>query len=349
MPANAADSGVSAFDAALERMGLTEAGERAPMQPLAGGVSSDIVRVDLKSGPICLKRALAKLKVKADWQAPVERSRWEVEWMRVAGTIEPTAVPRILGEDVQSGTFAMTFLDPQRYPVWKGLLLQGHAHPLFAALVGARLGVIHQHTAHRPDIAQAFETDHIFFPIRLEPYLAASAVVHPDLAAPLTRLIEVTGHTKLALVHGDVSPKNILVGSDGPVFLDAECAWYGDPAFDLAFCLNHLLLKCLARPHAAQHYLACFAALLSAYLERVRWEPRAQLESRAAALLPGLLLARVDGKSPVEYITHEAERDVVRQTARRFLMEPSRELAAIAAAWEISVNALARQRLDGST
>jgi Ser/Thr protein kinase RdoA (MazF antagonist) len=96
-----------------------------------------------------------------------------------------------------------------------------------------------------------FATDAIFHAIRLEPYLLATARAHPDRAAALEKLAKTTARTKLTLVHGDVSPKNILIGPQGPVFIDAECAWFGDPAFDLAFCLNHLLLKCLWVPSAA--------------------------------------------------------------------------------------------------
>ena len=113
-------------------------------------------------------------------------------------------------------------------------------------------------------------------------------------------------------MHGDVSPKNILVGPEGPVFLDAECAWYGDPAFDLAFCLNHLLLKCVWVPAAKEKLLQCFSALSSSYLQRFSPE---NLEKRTASLLPALLLARVDGKSPVEYLD-EAQRSFVRERAR---------------------------------
>jgi hypothetical protein len=118
------------------------------------------------------------------------------------------------------------------------------------------------------------------------------------------------------------------------VFLDAECAWWGDPAFDLAFCLNHLLLKCLWNPAARDGFLACYAALAAAYLARVDWEPAAALEARAARLLPGLLLARVDGKSPVEYITTAAGRDRVRRVGRALLAAPPTRLAAVAAAWQ---------------
>ena len=109
--------------------------------------------------------------------------------------------------------------------------------------------------------------------------------------------------TKRALVHGDISPKNILHGPDGPVFLDAECAWFGDPAFDLAFCLNHLLLKGAREGADRTRYIAAFSALAGAYLAGVDWESASAIEARAAALLPALFLARVDGKSPVEYLT----------------------------------------------
>ena len=146
-------------------------------------------------------------------------------------------------------------------------------------------------------------------------------------------LIAQTQANKKALVHGDVSPKNILDSPLGPVFLDAECAWWGDPAFDLAFCLNHLLLKCVWRPHWSARYLESFDALAKAYFAGVDWEGPAAIEARVAGLLPGLFLARIDGKSPVEYITDEEDRMRVRRVARRFLLEPVEALAAIRAAW----------------
>jgi hypothetical protein len=115
--------------------------------------------------------------------------------------------------------------------------------------------------------------------------------------------------------------------------LDAECAWHGDPAFDIAFCLNHMLLKCLWTPRATAAFLACFAALAQSYLAGVTWEPAAAIEARAARLLPGLFLARVDGKSPVEYITRDEQRERVRRVARPLILEPPQQLAAIADAW----------------
>ena len=135
----------------------------------------------------------------------------------------------------------------------------------------------------------------------------------------------------MCLVHGDVSPKNILVGPGGPVFLDAECAWYGDPAFDLAFCLNHLLLKCLWVPEAKAAFLACYDALATAYLEAVTFPG---VEERTASLLPALLLARVDGKSPVEYL-QEPGKEYVRSMARELLRAAS-SLKQIREAWQES-------------
>lgn len=317
--------------AALRRMGLLEG--RAMGEPLTGGVSSDIWRIDLASGPICVKRALPKLRVAMDWQAPVTRNLYEARWIQTAAEAVPGAVPRLLGQDAESGALAMTYLDPARFPLWKSLLRAGRAEPDFATSVAAALVRIHAATAARPALAQAFATDEIFHAIRLEPYLLATARAHPDLAPRLEALASITAHTRLALVHGDVSPKNILAGPEGPIFLDAECAWWGDPGFDLAFCLNHLLLKCLWVPQARSGFLACFERLATTYLAGVDWEAPAALEARAAHLLPGLFLARVDGKSPVEYLTAEHDKARVRRMARALLARPLDRLSRVREAW----------------
>ena len=318
---------------ALRRMGLLTPGSTAPGARLTGGVSSDIWRIDLPGRSVCVKRALAKLRVAADWRAPVERNLYEAAWMRRAATAAPGAVPDLLGQDTASGALAMAFLPPDQYPLWKAELHAGHADPVFAARAGEILARIHATTAADPAVAAEFPTDDIFYDIRLEPYLVATGRAHPDLAKIFSALVHTTQTHKCALVHGDVSPKNILVGPHGPVFLDAECAWWGDPAFDLAFCLNHLLLKCLWTPASRDGFLACFDALAEEYLRGVAWEAADALEMRAAHLLPGLFLARVDGKSPAEYITTDPDKNHVRRTARALLTAPVDRLADIRAAW----------------
>jgi aminoglycoside phosphotransferase (APT) family kinase protein len=314
----------------LRAAGLAGTHDPLAFEILSGGVSSDIWRV----GAVCVKRALPRLRVAQLWEAPVERNRYERLWMETAGAAAPGAAPRVLAHDDAAGLFAMEFVD---LPLWKNLLRQGTADAAFAGQVGARLAAIHAGTAAREEIAARFPTDAIFHAIRLEPYLLATAAKHRDLHGILASMVEGTIRRKICLVHGDVSPKNILVGARGPVFLDAECAWYGDPAFDLAFCLNHLLLKCLWVPEHAPAYLACFEALHSRYLPGVNWEERQALEARTAALLPGLMLARVDGKSPVEYITRDAQKEQVRVFSRRFLLDPCESLRRLSEAWRASL------------
>lgn len=317
----------------LRAHGLAAADEWPSAEALSGGVSSDIWRVDLRSGPVCLKRALPRLRVAQRWEAPVERNFYEHRWMQVAGAIVPGIAPAVLAAD-DGGCFAMQYL--AGIPLWKNELAAGRADPAFAADVGTRLARIHAATAGNPEIARQFATDASFHAIRLEPYLLATARIHPEHAAKLKMLVDRTAGTRLALVHGDVSPKNILVGAHGPVFLDAECAWYGDPAFDLAFVLNHLLLKCLWVPAAAKRFIECYDALREAYSGAISWEDPRRFEARAASLLPGLLLARVDGKSPVEYLTDDTQKNRVRSVAGALLDESPSTLAQVRDAWQRS-------------
>ena len=322
----------------LRSSGLARATEFPAAEPLTGGVSSDIWKVALAAGTICVKRALPRLRVKQVWEAPVGRNRFERLWMETAAAIVPGIAPKVLASD-ESGIFAMEYLDPATHPLWKAELAAGRASPAFAAQAGHALVRIHAGTASRSDFAARFATDASFHAIRLEPYLLATARAHPDLASRLEELAATTAGTRLALVHGDVSPKNILCGPAGPILLDAECAWYGDPAFDLAFCLNHLLLKCLWVPQARERFLTCFDAFADAYLSGVAWELPDGLEARATALLPGLLLARVDGKSPVEYLDAERDKDLVRSCATQMLREPLTHLDQVRERWDSTITA----------
>lgn len=337
--ASAAGSLPGEIVAALRHMHLLDGGATASGERLTGGVSSDIWRIDLPTGPVCVKRALSRLRVAADWRAPVERNRYEAAWMRRANAAVSCAAPALLGQDEECNALAMEYLPPDNHPLWKTQLRGGYADPVFATQVAITLARIHGATATDPTVAREFSSDTIFFEIRLEPYLRATATAHPDLSRQLEALIAATQQNKRALVHGDVSPKNILAGPQGPVFLDAECAWWGDPAFDLAFCLNHLLLKCAWTPSAVSGFLACYDAFAAAYLGHVTWESPYALEVRAARLLPGLFLARIDGKSPVEYITAEADKDRVRRTARALLLNPPERLGAVREAWSRELTA----------
>jgi len=317
----------------LRKAGLTAAESAPRLTAMTGGISSDIWKIETGDRVFVVKRALGRLRVAQEWTAPVSRNASEVAWIQTAGSVVPDAVPRVLADDPVVGAFAMEFLDPGDFPVWKAELAKGRVDPAFAASVGRTVAAIHAATAHSASVAERFATDAVFHSIRLEPYLEATARAHPTLAPTLMTLSRDTLATRIALVHGDVSPKNILVGPRGPVFLDAECAWFGDPVFDLAFCLNHLVLKCIWVPAAADRLLAAYDALKDAYLERVTWERRDAFEQRAARLLPALMLGRIDGKSPVEYITDERSKSRVRQVSIRLITSRAASLAEIRDAW----------------
>src|SRR6185437_4707964 len=289
---------------ALSAMGLIGEGEQFAIARLSGGVSCDVWRVEVKRRPpVVVKRALARLKVEAEWRAPPERAATEVAWIRLVAGIEPHWVPTILGEDRARHLFAMAFLPPETNPVWKS------------------------------EVAAAFDHGAQFHALRLEPYLLFTAERHPHLAAAMRDEVARIAASRIALMQGDISPKNILCGPQGPVFLDAETACYGDPAFDLAFCLNHFLLKAVWHPEWTGLYAASFAALKDAYLAGATWEKAHEIDRRIARLLPMLFLARVDGKSPVEYLTDASDKSFVRAAAMQMIVEPPGNLDVLAHAF----------------
>ena len=320
------------FVRALQELGLTKS-SALQGSPLTGGVSSDIWCIETEDGRVCAKRALSKLRVAADWRAPVERNQYEARWLQIAHLARAGSAPELLGQHAELGVLVMRYLPPSDFQLWKKELHAGRVDASTAKELGHILASIHSYAAKRSELAQEFPTDKIFFEIRLAPYLMATAERHPKLASALHALVAQTQQNAKTLVHGDVSPKNILLGKNGPVLLDAECATWSDPAFDLAFCLNHLLLKCLWTPSSTSDFLHSFGVLAQTYLQGVDWEQPQALEARAARLLPGLLLARVDGKSPVEYITEDSQRDHVRRTATALLVNPVSQLQHIAQAW----------------
>jgi len=324
----------SALATLVQRLGLADgdAAATATLTPLTGGVSSNIFRLDIGDETYCLKQALPKLKVAKDWLVPVERVYAEIGWLQTAGRIVPGHVPEVLGVDRETKSFVMTLLPPT-CANWKRVLMDGRVDPAIAAQLGDVLGRIHAATAGDPDIAARFATDDIFHAIRLEPYLEEAARQHPGAALRLRALIGRTARTHEALVHGDVSPKNILLGPRGPVLLDAECAWYGDPAFDVAFCLNHFLLKAARAPDTLAALMTSFETLVAHYVPHVIWTEPDVLLGRVAALLPALLLARVDGKSPVEYLD-ENRRARVRVAAIELLGRPGGTLHDITTFWQ---------------
>jgi tRNA A-37 threonylcarbamoyl transferase component Bud32 len=297
----------------LERMGLISASEVVSAEPLPGGVSSDIWLVRTAERALVLKRPRQRLKVEADWQAPLDRGASEAAWLDYVSSAVPGACPRVLGYDSESFAIALEYLDPERHRNWKTEMLAGRIEPAFAAKVGRDLGLIHSASARAPELAFEFDHADLFESLRIEPYLVRTAALVPEATGALEAVIADLRATRIALVHGDVSPKNILVG-ERPIFLDAECATWSDPAFDAAFCLTHLTLKRIHSPAHAAELEQSANAFTTAYLAEVDWEEPSGAADRLARIVPALMLARVAGASPVEYL-NESAREIVRRVA----------------------------------
>lgn len=249
-------------------------------------------------GRVVAKQALEKLRVEADWRSRPDRALREAFALQeVARILAPGSVPEVLHVDPENCIYVMQAA-PSEARDWKSLLLQGEIDPSVAARAGEILGRIVHETWLRPEWRARFGDQTVFDELRLDPYYRFTASRFPEFAPHLEHLIADCRDRAVALVHGDWSPKNLLVHGGHVTAIDFEVVHYGNPAFDTGFLLNHLLLKSIHRPELASSYEACAIEFWRAYDARQPW-----LWEATAAQLGGLLLARVAGKSPAEYLT----------------------------------------------
>jgi aminoglycoside phosphotransferase (APT) family kinase protein len=320
---------------ALLDLGLIKADEQPRFSFMTGGVSCDVAKVETADGRVLvIKKALSQLRVPTEWLASADRSAFEVQWLKlVRARVSADLVPEVIAELLERHIFVMGYLPIETHPVWKEELLKGRVDPDFAGALGRSLVQIHAATAGDAGLAQQFATDDLFMALRIDPFLLHVARHHADVAPALQALALDLQSRKTALVHGDVSPKNILIGPKGPVILDAECAVYGDPAFDLAFCLTHLLIKSVFIRGKGALLIDCVRSLTGAYLTGIVWEDPLDLSARTAKLVAALLLARLDGKSTAPYLKDEADKALIRQQAKAFLKDPALDLAQLINRW----------------
>ena len=312
----------------------------AQITPLTGGVSSEIYRVEDGGKIFAVKRALAKLKVADDWRVDLSRNAAEVDYLTCVGGLLPGAVPAVLSVSRTEHYFVMEFLG-DGFANWKALLLDGVAEPAHARQAAQVLATIHRRTWDDAEVRARFETTSNFIQLRLDPYLATTGARHPDLEKHFTVEIERILASRRCLIHGDYSPKNLLLGHGRLVVLDCEVAWYGDPTFDAAFLLNHFFLKSLHLDRKREAFFALVESFQEAYAAELGAEKWALVAPHLPRLLLMLMLARVDGKSPVEYLCdHEAKKNFLRGFAREHIPSPPRDLPALLANWKQALTSL---------
>lgn len=266
--------------------------------PLEGGVASDVRVIDTPQGPLVVKKALAKLKVAADWFSDPARSMIEVAAIEAFGSLGGRdTVPEIVWVRPDEHCFAMRLVDP-RLRNWKSDLMAGRVDLATAARVGEILGSFHRNSASRPDIAGHFDDLRFFRELRIEPFFDHVAAQRLELGQRISEVATSMLARRQALVHGDYSPKNILADGKDVVILDFEVTHWGDPRFDIGFCLAHLILKSALYDGHPGPIGAAIAAFLGGY-------DRAGLpvvDADLAHITACLLLARLFGKSPADYL-----------------------------------------------
>lgn len=300
--------------------------EGAHITELGGGVSNTVLLVETGDRRFVLKQALGKLRVEDDWFSDRERVFRESAAMRWLRPHLPAgSVPEVLFEDRENCLFAMT-AGPREAGTWKALLMRGEVDAGVARTIGGMLAKMISASWRDPEAKRVFGDQTVFDQLRLDPYYRTTAARHPDLKPQFERLMRESSHRRVSLVHGDWSPKNFLVWAGAVMAIDFEVIHYGDPAFDTAFFLNHLLLKSFYRPAwsgaLGRAALAFWEACGAGTPKECGW-----IEPATLSHLGCLLLARVDGKSPAEYIIDPALRERIREFARQLIVAPPDRVA----------------------
>lgn len=287
--------------------------------PLSGGVSNTVIKVYSPRGVFVLKQALRKLKVKAEWISDLERIHVEKQVLRFLARVIPGYTPALIFEDDGNYVFMMESA-PEQASNWKQLLMKGELKTSVAGMCGQFLGLVHQVTGGSVEARQLFSEKKYFRQLRVEPFFEYLKPMHPALEDVLEQHIEKTWARRDCLVFGDYSPKNILVWEQRIMPIDFEVAHMGDASFDIGFITCHLLLKSLHFPERMDDFHALAAAVLDGYFG-ARPVDRTVVEAEAVMQLAFLMLARVDGKSPVEYIVEDDEKQRVRRIANRIIQD----------------------------
>jgi len=296
---------------------------------LGGGVSNTVLQASTDRGDLVLKQPFENLNVEDDWPADLGRVHNEASATRVYENvlrnhgIQHTTVPEILFEDHENHVIVIQSA-PGSARMWKEDLLEGRVDVSIAKRLGRVLGRVHDSASGNERVRDEFQSKKPFYQLRLEPYHETTADRHPEVRDPILRERDRLRDVSETLVHGDYSPKNVLVNYETENhrtwILDFEVAHWGDPAFDTAFMLNHLFIKSIYRHSDHEHFVEAARSFWEKYNE-VGYD---SIEGETVRELGVLMLARMDGKSPVEYVTENRVADSIRDVAIKTLLNDVR-------------------------
>lgn len=287
----------------LTSKNVIQKNDNPQVEVLTGGVSNVVIAITTANQKLVLKQALAELAVSEKWEADQRRAIVEANAIELFNKLTPNQVPKLI------------FLDPDRFilvlervpvgsTVWKSDLLAGVINPDIGLKLGATLASWHNYGEKSAEAKLKFMEDSLFEQLRIDPFYRFVATKNPQIEVPIRKLINELEGDKTTVVHGDFSPKNIMVATNDDIYiLDFEVTHVGNPVFDLAFLTAHLLCKFFRTDDRLHAKLLANTAIsfLKEYQTLRRISPSV---TRHAALIA---LARVEGKSPVNYLSTDAQ------------------------------------------
>jgi len=295
--------------------------EPCQIELLGWGVSNVVLRVAAGTRLFVLKQSRPQLRTRDAWYSDLDRVYREQEVMEyLRPRLPDLVVPRVLFSDRPNYLFAMTHA-PRESRVWKETLLSGEVDFNLGERSGEVLGRIHQVSADDATLAERFGDRVVFIQLRVDPFYRRIQERRPEVASAVTRVIDRMLAAGSGLCHGDYSPKNILTHNQGFTLVDYETAHWGDPTMDLGFFLSHLLLKTVKRHPERQRFLELTRFFWRGYGRAIFFRPLGDLMAEGIEHCGVCLLARIDGTSPVDYLPEEPKRELVRNLARRILLD----------------------------
>ena len=291
-------------------------------EKLEGGVSSEVFKVKTKKKLYCLKRSLPKLRVKKDWFVNTNRLKYEYLWLKHCKSIIPNGIPNVYKFSSKKDFLILQYLDEKKYKNLKIQLLEKKINYKIIEKISKDLFKIHINSTNKYIKKKFSKNSKNFYDLRLDAYFKEVGRMHPSLNKKIKNIIENYKINSSTLVHGDFSPKNMLIFNKTIKYIDAETCNYGDPVFDVVYFANHLLIKSIHIIEKKKQFINCYSIFLYTYIKSLKIDERDKFFKRCVAMIPIMLLARIDGKSPVEYIKKNAIKNKIRLLSFRLINNP---------------------------